>query len=128
MTRGGGAYADESWDGQYLYYVRSLSGAGIWRVPMEGGDETEVVSEPLWFGDWALSQSGIYFTKERRRARREEYTIHYLDLESGQVSELYRKGGPFAHSYLAVSPDEEWILYGEWPLRTSELMLVEGFR
>jgi len=30
--------------------------------------------------------------------------------------------------WLAVSPDEEWILYGERPAPTSELMLVENFR
>lgn len=68
------------------------------------------MSEQLgWFGDWALSRSGISYATERTQARRERHAIHYLDLESGQVSELYRKDGPFGHIYLAVSPEEERI-------------------
>jgi hypothetical protein len=96
---------------------------------VEGGDETEAVSGPLdWFGDWALSGNGLYYATERTQARREEYTIQYLDFESGRVTELFRKDGPFEHSWITVSPDEEWILYSERPAPTSELMLVENFR
>ena len=51
-----------------------------------------------------------------------------FDLESGRVTELFRKDGPFFHVTMAVSPDEEWILYGEAPAATSELMLMENFR
>ena len=46
----------------------------------------------------------------------------------GRVAELSRKNGPFHHYSLTVSPDEEWILYGEQPIPTRELMLVENFR
>lgn len=41
---------------------------------------------------------------------------------------LYATGGSFVHQWLAVSPDEEWVLYGERPASTSEIMLVEDFR
>ena len=61
-------------------------------------------------------------------ARSRGYAIRYLDFESGQVSELFRKDGPFRHQTLAVSSDERWILHAEWPERQSELMLVENFR
>ena len=54
--------------------------------------------------------------------------IEVLDGESGRVTELFRKEGPLTHASLAVSPDEEWILYDEAPSDTSELMLVENFR
>ena len=29
---------------------------------------------------------------------------------------------------MEVSPDEEWLLYSDFPLPTSELMLEENFR
>ncbi|MCG6927085.1 MAG: hypothetical protein LJF30_17495, partial [Acidobacteria bacterium] len=57
-----------------------------------------------------------------------DWSIQYLDLHSRQVSELFRKSGPFDHWSLEVSPDEQWILYGERPVGTSELMLLENFR
>ena len=46
----------------------------------------------------------------------------------GQVTELRRDEGPFSRWMLEVSPDEEWILYGQMPAWESELMLVENFR
>ena len=77
---------------------------------------------------WALARRGIYFRAVQSQARRQEYTIQYVDLESGQVAEVFRKEGPFQPDWLAVSPDEEWILFSETPTSTSELMLVENFR
>ena len=47
-----------------------------------------------------------------------------LRLEDG----LYDKALEEFNAALAVSPDEEWILYGEIPSPTSELMLGENFR
>ena len=97
---------------------------------MAGGEEEEVLRRPVSSSDWTLSQSGIYFatTREIVAWRRQEYTIQFLDLESGQVTEVFRTEGPFLHAWLAVSPDEEWVLYAENPSYTSELMLMENFR
>jgi Tol biopolymer transport system component len=130
VTRGGGHYAEESWDRQHVYYAkRDYGRPGIWRVPVDGGEEIEVVpSGTRSWTDWALSRSGIYFATLVPRARGEEYTIRFLDFSSGQATELFRKEGPYAHGWLAVSPDEEWILYREQSAPESELMLVENFR
>jgi Tol biopolymer transport system component len=127
ITQGGGFYAEESWNGRYLYYAQSHMETGIWRVPVEGGEETEVLPGPftLWL-DWALSPSGIYFRDWDYSTHR--FTIHFFDLESNQTTELFRKEGPFEHLWLAVSPDEEWILYTENPEWLAELTLVENFR
>ena len=86
--------------------------------------------EPISSDDWALGRSGIYFaTSEPILAlRTEEYTIRFLDFESGRVTELLRKQGSLLHRWLAVSPDEEWLLFGEQPAPQSELMLMENFR
>jgi Tol biopolymer transport system component len=129
VTAGGGRYAQESWDGRHLYYVIS-DRSSIWRVPVGGGEEAEVVRGPVGAFDWVPFQSGIYYgsTREVIPFRRSVYTISFLDFESGRVTELFRKEGPFLHYTLAVSPDEEWILYAEIPSPTSELMLAENFR
>ena len=81
----------------------------------------------MW-SDWALSRSGLYYSTSRPRGRGNEYTIQFLDFESGRTKELFRQVGSAGHQWLAVSPDEEWILYSEIPEWQSELMLVENFR
>jgi hypothetical protein len=47
--------------------------------------------------------------------------------KSGRVTELFRDEGRGPY-WLAVSPDERWLLYTKNPFWTSELMLVENFR
>ena len=60
--------------------------------------------------------------------RLQDYTVRFLDFGTGEVTLLLRKEGPVEHSWLAVSPDEDWILCGETLSRDSELILVESFR
>jgi Tol biopolymer transport system component len=128
VTRGGGLYAVESEDGRDLYYSKpSLS--GIWRVPLSGGEETEVVKPMGWQGwqNWALTRRGLYYATVR--ADPPEFTIEYLDLSSGRTAVLHRKeAAGLGHQSLAVSPDEQWILFSEAPVGKSELMLMENFR
>ena len=128
LTHGGGCRPQESWDGRFVYYSKAFGQTTLWRVPAEGGEEDQVLAEAIGHHDWALARSGIYFSKSRPPDRRQQWTIQFLDLESGRVTDLARKDGPFNHYSLTVSPDEEWILYGEQPISTSELMLVENFR
>jgi len=131
VTRGGGYRPRESWDGRYLYYYKpgsNRSSSGVWRVPVEGGGETEVV-RGFEGADWALSRSGLYFATRERIAGPGalEYRIRFLDFASGEVAEVFRREGPYYHDWLAVSPDDAWILYGATPPPQSELMLVENF-
>jgi Tol biopolymer transport system component len=129
VTRNGAFHAEESWDGRDLYYRRR---EGLWRMPAEGGEETRVLEGRFiggFFDRWAVVQDGLYLPKQEGvRGRRQEYAIRFFNFESGQVTELFRKEGPFGHGWTAVSPDEEWILLSEVPFPTSELMLVENFR
>jgi hypothetical protein len=99
-------------------------------VPVAGGEETEVLHERIVAGHWALARSGIYFFRipPGYGEQGQRWAIQYFDLDSRKVTELFRKEGPFDHWSLAVSSDEEWILYSERPVGTSELMLVENFR
>ena len=46
---------------------------------------------PVW-GDWALLPSGIYYTTRGDVAgRNQDYTIQFLDFESGQVMTLFEE-------------------------------------
>ena len=129
VTRDGGNGAQESWDGRYLYYSQSPVDTGIWRLPFDGGAETEVIRGPLprW-ADWTLVRAGIYYAMVRRQGPRSEYSIQFFDFASGRTTQVFRQVGGSSHQYVAVSPDERWILYNELPEWQSELMLVENFR
>jgi Tol biopolymer transport system component len=128
VTRDGGHYGEESWDGEYLYYSKADSG-GIWRMPTSGGEATELVPGRVSWFQWGLSRSGLYFHDTLPGERGvPEHLIRYLDFASGRVSDVHRKEGRFGRLWLAVSPDEKWVLYAENPPATSELMLVENFR
>jgi Tol biopolymer transport system component len=122
VTRRDAVHADMSWDGRHLYYVSPEN--DVWRLPLAGGEETEVLRGQIsYHSDWTIGRSGLYFSAQRAR----EYAIRVLDFETGEVRQLFRKEGPFAHHWLAVSPDEQWVLYGEQPFQQSELMMVENF-
>lgn len=128
VTRGGGFYALESRDRRHLYYTKEAP-SGIWRVPAGGGEEIEVLPEPIrYFWDWALSPNGIYFATTKQAALSAELAVQFLDFQSAEVTEVFKKDGPFGYVALAVSPDEEWILFGERPFPQSDLMLVENLR
>jgi Tol biopolymer transport system component len=128
VTQKGGFDAAESWDGRYIYYSKDFH-SGVWRMPVSGGEETAIVSGPLSIKGWALARGGVYFAEATTfGARSRDYAIRYLDLASGQVTELFRKKGPFRYESLSVSSDERWILHAEQPEPRSELMLVESFR
>jgi len=47
VTRKGGFAAFESIDGRYLYYAKSRDASGIWRVPVDGGEEIQVLDQPM---------------------------------------------------------------------------------
>jgi Tol biopolymer transport system component len=44
VTKDGGSVAYESTDGKFLYYTKGRNVVGIWRVPVEGGEETLVLN------------------------------------------------------------------------------------
>jgi Tol biopolymer transport system component/predicted Ser/Thr protein kinase len=128
VTRGGGFYAVESEDGRALYYAKSSS-SGIWRLVLAGGGESELVKGPVSWANWALGRRGLYYaTGQDVAARRGVFTIQFLDFDSRKTTPLFRSEGIATHFSMAVSPDEQWILFGEAPGWQSELMLMENFR
>ena len=82
-------------------------------------------------GAVAVSRRRLYYTTWQGSPIHgvADYSIHVLDLESGEVTEMFQEDGFTPWDYpLAVSTDDEWLLYGRQPLPVSELMLVENFR
>jgi len=126
VTGHGGAFPIESFDGKSVYYTKPGDG-GVWRRPVGGGDEVEVVPRNVW---WALSRSGLYYywNRETVFARRSLHQIRFVDFGTGRETTLYEEEGPQGVKQIDVSPDEAWLVYGAYELASSELILIEGFR
>lgn len=124
LTReGGSGQAFESEDG-YLYYSKTDANTGIWRVPVDGGPEEGFFAGPiLYWADWDLVDSGIYYGIRSDGG----FTVYYRAFDSQESEEVFRGEGWFV--WLRVSPDERSIAYSMNDEGASaELVLVENFR
>ena len=123
VTQNGGEYATESEDGRYLYYSK-FGQAGIWRMPLNGGDEERVLDQPegyLWF-NWALASDGIYFLN---KADSPHPTIEFFDFATRKRSLIDVVQKP--RYGLALAPDGKSLLYGRIDSEDYEIMLVKNF-
>ena len=128
VTQHGGVAASESSDGKFIYYAK-FSDPGIWRMPVEGGEESLVLDqlEPGFWGNWAMLDQGIYFVS--LDAKRNP-TIKFFNIATGRVTQVAApKKLPYpGNPGLAVSPDGRWLLYAQVDQAISDIMLVENFR
>jgi len=125
VTKKGGFAALESPDGRFVYY----SNGPIWRVPVNGGEEMPIpgFSEAVPWGQWAVSEPGIYFVRLEASSSRSH--IEFFSFATRQVTEiatLEKKivGGPS----LSVSSDGRRILFAQIDRNDSDLVFVENFR
>jgi Tol biopolymer transport system component/DNA-binding winged helix-turn-helix (wHTH) protein len=127
VTRSGGVYATESSDGRYLYYSK-LEQPGIWRMPLNGGEETRLLAQPAgfaWF-DWALAPTGIYFLNASAEPNGR---IEFFDFASHATIPVFPLQTPFYRPKgLALSPDGSSLLFTQRESLDSYIMLVKNFR
>jgi len=128
VTRKGPGWVPfESLDGKFLYYRKS-DGPGIWRVPVEGGQEVPVVETfDVRWGNWAVVDDGICFMK---RDSNGGITIEFYNFATHRTNQVAALGQirPWVHG-MAVSPDRQWLLYTQVdPGNTTNITMVENFR
>jgi Tol biopolymer transport system component/predicted Ser/Thr protein kinase len=121
VTKNGGHWAFESPDGKTLYFNKRWDELKIWKVPVEGGEETLVLEQPSgFFQEWGLTGEGIYFYSEATKA------IEFFSFATHKITQIAKpekRGGT-----LAVSPDGRWVLDDQVEQDTSHIMMVENFR
>jgi hypothetical protein len=115
----------ESVDGKNFYYHKSQD---IWKVPVEGGEESLVTSEPTNFMNmWALGAQGIYFAEPR--AAEHQMILKLFRFGSGESSPISVLDQPFPGplTRLSLPADERWLLYDQVDRNESDIMLIENF-
>jgi Tol biopolymer transport system component len=129
VTRKGGFAAFESPDGTWLYYAKGLDVPGLWRVPVEGGEEEPIITglKARYWGYWAIADAGIYFLDPFPSAGCAVKFFSFNLLKISTVGTL-PKQPPYADSGLTVSRDGTSILYPQVDHAGSNIMLVENFR
>ena len=126
VTRRTGAWgAYESADGRALYVVRQAGRDdwSVWKMPVDGGEETRVVSglASHWFID--VTATGIYYLTSARPGG--QLRVHRFADGSDTLLYTLEKRTGFG---LAAAPDDSAVLFTSYDVDTSELMYVERFR
>jgi eukaryotic-like serine/threonine-protein kinase len=132
ITKGAG-YGPLAADDRFLYYTRSsgvparrTNDPGVWRIPIDGGDEIRVVDQGLP-GTLAVISDGIanfaMQTKPNPTINFYRFaTREWTTLLSVERSAAFAFGGR-----LSVSPDGQWIIYSRQDQTVNDIMLVENF-
>jgi hypothetical protein len=76
----------ESVDGQYLYYVK-LSQNALWKLPLAGGEEFQVLPAVAGFGSaYAPGKDGIYFIRPTGEGSGQE--LAFLRFATSQITSV----------------------------------------
>ena len=125
VTRNGGLESFESADARFLYYTKQGRKGGLWRRPLEGGEET-FVPELAGVANryWEISPQGIYFVAPSQTPVLALF--RFVDGGVTRVVDLPMQPSP-VHRGLTISPDGRSFLYMQADVATSNLMVVGNF-
>jgi len=127
VTHHGGFAAFESPDGKFLYYAKGHNVPGLWRIPVNGGEEIGLISslQRGYWGYWAVVENGIYFLDTTTKPR-----IAFFDITTHHITQVFdlENRPASANPGLAVSPDDRTILYTQLDSSDSDIILAENFR
>ena len=126
VTKQGGREAFESADGRFVFYTKDRDLPGLWRTPVDGGEEVRVYNEAS-MGLWAVMEQGVYLLNSKVNARP---ALEFFDFRTGRTTQLATldKELDVRVPSLTVSPDGQSILYVQIDRHESDIMLVENVR
>jgi Tol biopolymer transport system component/DNA-binding winged helix-turn-helix (wHTH) protein len=124
MTHDGGFYGMVAPDGKWLYYSVPLK--GLWKMPADGGQTTQVLSPASSFGiaSFVVTTRGIYALGAQRQEGFPFVIYPFGESEPRTLISLSR----FPVMFPEVSPDGRWLLYTTADDAISEILLAENFR
>jgi len=128
LTRHGGYEAFESPDGNDVYYAKQLGTPGIWKVPVRGGDEIQVLNRGRQLC-WGLTNHGIALLDNLAKPRAK---VEFFRFESaGAVASTVELSAdvrlaPRRNPYFTVSRDGRWIMFPVYDQWGSDIHRLQG--
>ena len=124
VTKNGGLQAFESADGRVLYYTK-YDVPGIWKIPVEGGDESLVFGDfdSTLFRNWVICERGIYLISFTTHP---QGTIQFFEFYSRKLTTLWNLEKTAGWG-VTLAPDGHSLVYVQKDFNEANLMLVENF-
>jgi Tol biopolymer transport system component/DNA-binding winged helix-turn-helix (wHTH) protein len=129
ITHQGGFAPEASRDAKFIYYAKGRELPGVWRVPVDGGEETKILDGPpaTGWGYFFVTGNGIYYGDE---SSHKNVGLSFYDFKTRRSSVVlsldpFGSGGAPG---LSISPDGRYALYTALAPITVNIMLVENFR
>ena len=124
VTADDGIVPQESPDGRWLYYTRGDE-SGLWRMPVSGGPETMVLSQPAagYWGYWQVTTQGIFYLDSSHAPA----VIRLFDPDSGQThtfADLRQMPPPYQG--ISVGKNGKLLLMTDESNAERHITLVQG--
>jgi Tol biopolymer transport system component len=130
VTKFGGFAAFPSPDGNYLYYAKGRSAAGLWRKRLPNGPEEVILDQlkPGYWGYWAVAEDGIYFADEAGPGGTRG--LYFCDFATRRIRQVSKIDKPLAvaDSGLALSPGRQRLLYTQVDQSGSDIVMLEHYK
>ena len=129
VTTTGGECAFESWDGQTLYYLRSIGGMRtLFAMPLPRGQERPLDIQ-VTFWNYIPTEHGLYYMSLRQGQRAPfTYEVRFFDSRSGESRVVHSVRFAEASPGLTVTPDRKTVVVPGIAVVTQDLVRIENFR
>ncbi|MBS1823817.1 MAG: PD40 domain-containing protein [Acidobacteria bacterium] len=117
----GGFRAEESPDGKWLYYSKRDPKPGLWRLPLSGGQEEQVLplTDALW-GGWTLARDGVVLLDTKAKP-----PAYVYQGQGGREAQPIQNAPVLWESSVAVSADGVDLIYGQLDKTISDLYRID---
>jgi Tol biopolymer transport system component len=128
VTTNGGYSPIQSSDGTSLFYTRSRTQDGLYRLNLKSNAETLLAKDAggSMYGQWALNAGHLHYLPIKSTG----IHLRMIDLESGKIEESAQYEGELFRGSPGInfSPDGKWMLYLRSERRGTDLALVENIK
>ncbi|MFN0104960.1 MAG: protein kinase domain-containing protein [Bryobacteraceae bacterium] len=129
LTKEGGVSPVESYDGNFLIYLKNPGLTDVWRVPVRGGVEERLFG-PIFYLNLAVGANDLFhlaYSQAKRRFAIRSFPLIPGVSSAAKTRDVVDLGPEFAVGLSALS-DGSSFLYSKHSRERMDLMMVENFR